>query len=892
MGIKGIYKEIGEGQRRSLSKIAVEHLEKTGRPLRLAIDISIWQFQVQAAKGGSNPAIRTLFYRLVRLLGHSIQPLFVFDGPHKPAFKRGKRSTGTGDATSKAMMKRLIRLFGFTVHDAPGEAEAECALLQQKGVVDAVLSEDVDTIMFGCEKTMRSWSAEAKSGQTPTHVTIYDAEQLRKGEKGLDREGMVLVALMSGGDYIPEGIPNCGIKLACEAARAGFGTSLCRIKRSDQAAIDEWKADLLNQLRTNEKGFFRTKHKALSIPDSFPNMDVLRYYTHPVVSQQSTIEALGREFPSRTPVDIAGLREFARDTFDWTYRAGAVKLVRVLAPSLLVQSLLAASTDDAEASDDPDTEMRKESTMVKSISSRRAHFSTDAMPELRVSYVPIDMVPLDLDAEPVEEVASYGRDGLALNSDEEFDEEIAEVGDEGPTKKSKAKPFDALGPNPLWVPERIVQLGVPLTFEDWEESLRMKELAKEAAASAPKRSRKRAVKKPDMLSGSLDKWVKVTKNVPATADKDSGRRTPRTRSPLADLLSSPKRSASPELLLSSSPAKGSVSFPDHLSSPTRSKPTRKPRGQAAPPKQTSYSSSSTSQTNPWTLAGSQISARVTKACSSGQTNLSTIGPGQSTSTTPTRKGIPSSSRQQEPIIISSSPVVPSSPTVPQTGVNRTQPALREDVIPSFDREPLPDMRASPPPAPRCPKARKKPSVAASLPAKRTTRTRGATIARPDDMPGKKQASIKNYGVVGRAPNGSSSSKASGITNSDPITFLSEDEEAGASLPSYSKRAFAKSASFAGPFGEESSHALEQTMSSAQAMDDNDFPIFDDIVSNRQLNTGKAQSNKKRLYIPRTSAAGFFKEVEVEPEEAERLGRVRGAVRYSDISSVVDLTGAD
>lgn len=886
-----IYKEIGEGQRRSLLKLAVEHFEETGRPLRLAIDISIWQFQVQAAKGGSNPAIRTLFYRLVRLLGHSIQPLFVFDGPNKPAFKRGKRSTGTGDATSKAMMKRLIRLFGFAVHDAPGEAEAECALLQQRGVVDAVLSEDVDTIMFGCTRTMRSWSAESKSGQTPTHVTVYEVEQLRNGEKGLDREGMVLVALMSGGDYIPEGIPNCGVKLACEAARAGFGTSLCRIKRSDQAAIDEWKADLLNQLRTNEKGFFRTKHKALSIPDSFPNMDVLRYYTHPVVSQQQTIERLSREFPSKTPVDVGGLREFVRDTFDWTYRAGAVKLVRVLAPSLLVQSLLNACTVDSERSQDSDRERLKESTVVKNISNRRAHFSTDAMPELRVSYVPIDMVPLDLDAEPVEEVAQYGREGLALNSDDEFDEEVAEVGDEAQTKKSKTKPFDVLGPNPVWVPEYIVQLGAPLTFGDFEEALRLKEVAKEAAAAAPRRGRKRAVKKPDMLSGSLDKWVKVTKNVTIVTEKDPGRQTPRAGSPLADLLSGAKRSTPPSFLLSSSPDRGDKPFPDIMSPPTRSKPTRKPRGQAAP-KQTS--SSSTAQRNPWTLADSQASARVTKPSGSGHAKRSTPDSDRPPSATPAGKGISPASQQQEPIIISSSPVVPFSPTASQTRMTGTQ-QLEGDEQASSD--PFPDVLASSPPAPQSPKARRKPSAAPLSPAKRTTHTtRSARTQRRDDLPGLKQASITTYGVVGRAPTGSnSSSKAPGVSNSDPITFLSEDEEeVGASLPSYSTRTFAKSASFAGPYGEEKGRAPEGAMTSREGTGVGDKPphLLDDIFSDGQVDSEAAKPSKKRLYIPRTSAVGFFKEVEVEPDLAERLGRLRGAVRYSDVSSVVDLTGAD
>lgn len=792
-------------------------------------------------------------------------------------------------------MKRLIRLFGFTAHDAPGEAEAECALLQQKGVVDAVLSEDVDTIMFGCGKTMRSWSAESKSGQTPTHVTVYDAERLRQGEKRLDREGMVLVALMSGGDYIPEGIPNCGVKLACEAARAGFGTSLCRIKKSDQAAIEQWKADLSHELRTNDKGFFRTKHKALTIPDSFPNMEVLRYYTHPVVSQAQTVERMARDFPSKTPVDIVNLREFVRDTFDWTYRTGAVKLVRSLAPSLLVQSLLLASTDDSATSQNPEMEKGMESTLVKGVSSRRAHFSTDAMPELRVSYIPIDMVPLDLDAEPEEEVASFGRDGLALNSDDEFDEELPEVEDDSLTKKSKAKPFDPLAPNLLWVPEHIVQLGVPLTFEAWEEAQRLKELAKEAAAAAPKRGRKRAVKKPDMLPGALDKYVKVTKKAPGVTTKETARQPSQPHSPLADLLSSPRRSAPREFRLSSSPVKDTDPFPDLLSSPRRSKPTRKPRGQAAPKQP---SSTSSTQTNPWMLAGSQISARITKMAGSSHPKPST----------PTRKGLSSSSVHQEPILISSSPVVPASASFSPSRVNGTQP-------PSSDPSDLP---SSPPVAPPSPAARRKPSQVPSSPVKRTTRARSKKLARQDTLPSLKQASIRDYGVGIRAPP-SSSGKTPAATNSDPITFLSDDEEPAPapapSLPPYpsTTRKFGKSASFAASpgasdlpsyprqFTKSSSFAAAPTPqkktqlmpSSPEASDDGAFPHINDMFGVRQPEGGQQKSNKKRFYIPRTSAVGYFKTVEVEAasEEAERLSQERGVVE-ADAVPCIDLTEAD
>lgn len=55
--LSSIYKEIGPGRRVALSKLAVEKYEETGRPLRIAIDTSIWLFQIQASKGESETVV-------------------------------------------------------------------------------------------------------------------------------------------------------------------------------------------------------------------------------------------------------------------------------------------------------------------------------------------------------------------------------------------------------------------------------------------------------------------------------------------------------------------------------------------------------------------------------------------------------------------------------------------------------------------------------------------------------------------------------------------------------------------------------------------------------------------------------------------------------------------
>lgn len=396
-----------------------------------------------------------------------------------------------------------MRLLGFAVHDAPGEAEAECALLQKHGIVDAVLSEDVDTIMFGCTKTLKNWSAESRSAKTPTHVTMYDVEEIKKAELGLDREGMVLVALMSGGDYLPDGIPGCGVKVACEAAKAGYGKSICRLKTSDEAGIEAWRKNLIHELYTNESGHFRVKHKALTIPEDFPNMEVLRYYTHPVVSKSADLDAVRQKFEKRRDVNLEELREFTRETFDWDYRIGAIKFIRVLGQALLSRKMLL----DAAAAE----------KHVTKISGRRTHASTDATPELRLSFVPADVVPIDLSAE-VDEVISAGREGLALNSDDEVEGPDEEV--ELAAKNGSGKVFDVTKPDLAWVLEGFTRRALPNAVAAWDAGERAKALRKSPSKKKATKSTTTRSKQKDAAGtqkGAMDNFVKTTKSTTATS---------------------------------------------------------------------------------------------------------------------------------------------------------------------------------------------------------------------------------------------------------------------------------------------------------------------------------------------------------------------------------------
>ena len=488
MGIPGILKEIGKGQRVALAKLAVEHLEKTQRPLRIAIDAAIWNFQSQAGQGGKNPALRTLYYRLLKLLALPIHPLFVYDGKNKPSLKRGKAVSRWGTCIANETSKKLIRHFSFPHHTAPGEAEAECALLQRKGIVDMVMSQDGDAIMFGSGVTLRDWSKEGTKGnKTPTHVNVLDLPRLKE-RSGLDPEGMILVALLSGGDYDQNGVAGFGAGLACEAARAGFGADMLQlVRQDDETGLKEWRERLQYELGSNESGHFRKKHKTVRIPDSFPDRTIVDYYINPAISQPEDLNKLEKQWAKswEANIEVSGLRDYVAQTFDWQYKPGAWKFVRTMAPSLLASKLLAGTATSHV-------------TSVDHITERRQHFVNDGIPELRVKAVPADIVGIDLDAE--EDSPEY----LARLAEEHESDEAVQVqevtstqqeadedppGSQSPTKSRKPPPWSPYVTEKIWLPETVVQLGVPAVVEDWHQ------LQRDILAD-PKKFASRKCKKP------------------------------------------------------------------------------------------------------------------------------------------------------------------------------------------------------------------------------------------------------------------------------------------------------------------------------------------------------------------------------------------------------------
>lgn len=403
MGIPGLWAELAPAaQTTTLPSYCLTTFSDNAnelRGLRLGIDASLWLFHAQQSSGGANPYLRLLFYRLAKLLTLPVLPLFVFDGPSRPTWKRGKQVKGRQHAIEQPFTQ-LIEAFGYQWHRAPGEAEAELAYLSQKGLVDAVLTDDSDALLFGSQVLIRNWgknlsgtkafsrTASASSdvfvdaasrtapeegaatamaasrlqlsGSDRDHlITLYTAHDLASNsDLGIDRDGVILIALMSGGDYDTSGLMQCGVKIALALARGGYGTRLVEAFKAsypDQASakrsctafqtfVRTWLEEVREELRTNERGFLpNRRHKlASTIQGSFLSTEesrrVLAYYVYPLTSESTGKDAAVVGSKS-AEIDLTRLARLAQLYFHWSKEAILSKFRTILGPGVVARQL-------------------------------------------------------------------------------------------------------------------------------------------------------------------------------------------------------------------------------------------------------------------------------------------------------------------------------------------------------------------------------------------------------------------------------------------------------------------------------------------------------------------------------------------------------------------------
>lgn len=96
----------------------------------------------------------------------------------------------------------MLRFFGIPFVVAPMEAEAQCAELASRSLVDGIITDDSDVFLFGGTRVYKNMFNQNK------YVECYLLSDMDR-ELGLNRDKLVQLAHFLGSDY-SDGLPGVG----------------------------------------------------------------------------------------------------------------------------------------------------------------------------------------------------------------------------------------------------------------------------------------------------------------------------------------------------------------------------------------------------------------------------------------------------------------------------------------------------------------------------------------------------------------------------------------------------------------------------------------------------------------------------------------------------------
>lgn len=195
----------------------------------------------------------------------------------------------------------MLRVLGLPYVVAPMEAEAQCAELLARDLVDGVITDDNDVFLFGASRVYKNMFNQNK------YVECYLASDIDR-ELALNREKLIRLAYFLGSDYC-DGLPGVGPVLGMELMAefpgpqglVDFRNWWLKVQRGRDTPADH---------PTAFRRKFKKSKKDLFIDDSWPNPEVAKAYLHPTVDESD--EAFAWGIP-----DLDALRDFLKDHLGW-----------------------------------------------------------------------------------------------------------------------------------------------------------------------------------------------------------------------------------------------------------------------------------------------------------------------------------------------------------------------------------------------------------------------------------------------------------------------------------------------------------------------------------------------------------------------------------------------
>jgi Holliday junction resolvase YEN1 len=181
------------------------------------------------------------------------------------------------------------------------------------------------------------------------NVDIYTAAHI-EAQLGLNRGGLILFALLTGGDYDTTGVRGCGAAIALGLARAGFGDRLIEIADLPRAnihtALSNFRKDLKLELASNHLGYLDKSHPKLAadFPENFPDPKILSLYLHPSTSWSYGVKVERFDWKPREP-KIGEILDFCVERLSWKRATALRRLHSNLFEGVAIR-MLASVCDD------------------------------------------------------------------------------------------------------------------------------------------------------------------------------------------------------------------------------------------------------------------------------------------------------------------------------------------------------------------------------------------------------------------------------------------------------------------------------------------------------------------------------------------------------------------
>uniref|UniRef100_A0A224YX51 DNA excision repair protein ERCC-5 n=1 Tax=Rhipicephalus zambeziensis TaxID=60191 RepID=A0A224YX51_9ACAR len=194
--------------------------------------------------------------------------------------------------------QELLALLGQPYVVSPGEAEAQCAWLEQHGLSQGVVTDDSDAWLFGAQCIYRHLF---RPDRRPMRFLMKDLAS----QFGLDRQKMVAFALLCGSDYTT-GVNGVGPVTAMEVLSEFKGDDAVSLLEEFRTWLEKAKEEKVQPGSKTRSHLVR-----LSLEPGFPSSRVAQAYLEPTVDESRETFSWG------TP-DLDALRTYANQKLGWS----------------------------------------------------------------------------------------------------------------------------------------------------------------------------------------------------------------------------------------------------------------------------------------------------------------------------------------------------------------------------------------------------------------------------------------------------------------------------------------------------------------------------------------------------------------------------------------------